>query len=121
MSIVRLLALGFLLFAGCRKPATPPPSESQDFELWQVVGANPGDVEMRIGSVPISLTQCDFIIKHFVETYPSMSIRLLQEKGVPVDMALPILRLAEKHGVTNFTVRIRQENPPPVKVLDYIE
>lgn len=76
---------------------------------------------MRIGSVPISPTQCDSLIKLSVQTYPSMSILLLQEKGVPVEKALPILRLAETHGVTNFTVRIRQKNPPPVKVLDYIE
>jgi hypothetical protein len=98
--------LACLACGGCRRP------ENRDVTVWLMPTTN--GVRTEVSSVAIPPEFLDSILRQIQARYDDTRLVICLSKGVSASNAMPILTLAEKHGLTNVVVRLNQTRPPDV-------
>ena len=111
--IILVLAFG----SGCTGTKTPPriepvpPSYGYDLVVWQLPSSNGIRTEFAYNP-STSKERLDVIFKKVTSDWHPVSFTVCLEHGVCVSNTLWLLEMAEKHGITNITVKLNQTRPP---------
>jgi hypothetical protein len=88
--------------------ASPP--KSIDIIAWQVQASNGVSTELLYTSV--STNQMDKILKKAVSGCPEVSLSINLSSRISISNTIWLQDMAEKHGITNITLRLNQTRPP---------
>lgn len=103
--------LMLLMVASCmgtEVDITPP--DSINIIIWQVPSSHGVSTELLYTS--LSSNQMDSILEMTVHDCPEVSLSINLYSGVSISNTIWLQEVADKHGITNITLKLNQERPP---------
>ena len=93
---------------GTEVDCTPP--DSINIIIWQVPSSHGVSTELLYTS--LSSNQMDSILEKTVHDCPEVSLSINLSSGVSISNTIWLQEVADKHGITNITLKLNQERPP---------